>query len=549
MEVLDDIKSAKEIVNALLKARKMFRMYPESNPMYARILDDTYGKFKEYLDFKEAFVIKIKQNEIYCDSNQIYASSQKEDNLALFLFKDGLREITFKQGFSRGELEDFLRIITVDYERMLLDDDVVTMLWEKDLPNIKYVVDETFLMDEEENYEEKATAEIKEKSAGVDEISRAYSDAFSEENAREISVVPLTDKDLQVLVKEIEADSNENKLKKLISIMFEILYQAETKSDYEDVVYFLKGAIEFSLRHGDLESAVNILKKTVEFAGSSSAEDSMKKYLSLVTAFASSETAVKLLEEVLDSGIEVEENIFNEYIKFLDKSAIQPFIAILGDLKTIPGRKAVINALVTLGSKDIPSIAKGLYDTRWYVVRNVIYILGKIGDRRAADYLVKNVNHSDVRVRKEVVKALGDIGSQNVLLTLKQCLEDSDVQIRTSAARSIGNVSSVAAKNIILQTISDKSFMAKDFSEKKEFYEVLSKWKDKDVIEFLLKTLAKKSFFRKKLNDENRACAAYALGLTGSKDSLPVLRELANSKNLQLREYAGNAAKRIEYGK
>lgn len=549
MEVLDDIKSAKEIVNALLKARKMFRMYPESNPMYARILDDTYSKFKDYLDFKEAFTLKIKQNELYCDSGQVYSNSQREDNLALFLFKDGLREITFKKDFSRGELEDFLKIITVNYEKMLLDDDIVTMLWEKDLPNIKYVVDETFLTDEEENYEEKATAEIKEKTASFDEITRAYSDAFSEEGVNEISIVPLTDKDLQVLVKEIEADSNENKIKKLIIIIFEILYQAETKSDFEDVVYFLKGAIEFSLRHGDLESAVNIMKKVSEFTEGSSVPDTMKKYLGLVAAFASSESAIKLLGEFLDSGVDINENIANEYVKFLDKSAIQPFISILGDLKTIPGRKTAINALVILGSKDIPSIAKGLYDTRWYVVRNVIYILGKIGDKRAADYLVKNVNHSDVRVRKEVVKALGDIGSQNVLVTLKQCLEDSDVQIRTSAARSIGNFSSVTAKNIILQTISDKSFIGKDFNEKKEFYEVLSRWKDKDVIEFLLKALAKKSFFRRKLNDENRACASYALGIMGSREGLPILKELANSKNLQLREHAGNAVKRIEYGK
>lgn len=549
MDVLDDIKSAKEIVNALLKARKMFRMYPESNPMYARILDDTYSKFKDYLDFKESFTLKIKQNELYCDSGQVYSNSQREDNLALFLFKDGLREITFKKDFSRGELEDFLKIITVDYERMLLDDDIVTMLWEKDLPNIKYVVDETFLTDDEENYEEKATTEIKEKTASFDEITRAYSDAFSEEGVNEISIVPLTDKDLQVLVKEIEADSNENKIKKLILIIFEILYQAETKSDYEDVVYFLKGAVEFSLRHGDLESAVNIMKKVSEFTEGSSVPDTMKKYLSLVAAFASSENAIKLLGEFLDSGVDINENIANEYVKFLDKSAIQPFISILGDLKTIPGRKIAINALVILGSKDIPAIAKGLYDTRWYVVRNVIFILGKIGDKRAADYLVKNVNHSDVRVRKEVVKALGDIGSQNVLLTLKQCLEDSDVQIRTSAARSIGSVSSVAAKNIILQAISDKSFIGKDFNEKKEFYEVLSRWKDNDVIEFLLKALAKKSFFRRKLNDENRACASYALGIMGSREGLPILKELANSKNLQLREHAGNAAKRIEYGK
>ncbi|MDP2278860.1 MAG: hypothetical protein Q8K51_11610, partial [Nitrospirota bacterium] len=116
MELLDDIKAAKDVVQALLKSKKTFRMYPETNPMYANTIEDTHAKFRNFFDYRDELTFKIKQNELFCDSEQIYHNPQKEDNIALFFFKDGLREITFKKGFSVKELEDFLKILTVDYD-------------------------------------------------------------------------------------------------------------------------------------------------------------------------------------------------------------------------------------------------------------------------------------------------------------------------------------------------------------------------------------------------------------------------------------------------
>jgi len=112
----------------------------------------------------------------------------------------------------------------------------------------------------------------------------------------------------------------------------------------------------------------------------------------------------------------------------------------------------------------------------------------------------------------------------------------------------VGSIRSAAAKSIILQRMADKNFNKNDFNEKKEFYEVLSHWKDNDVIEFLMNTLKKKAFFGRAVNDENRACAAYCCGLMGCKEALPLLYKIRDSQNKLLREYAYTAIKRIEYG-
>ena len=546
MELLDDIKAAKEVVQSLLKAKKSFRMYPDTNPMYAKTIEDTNAKFRNFFDYRDELTFKIKQNELFCDSEQIYYNSQKEDNIALFFFKDGLREITFKKGFSVKELEDFLKILTVDYDREVLDDDVVTLLWERDFQNLKYVVDDAFLT-EEEDYESEAVREIKDKTPGADELTRAYEDSFNEEAVTDAVIVPLTDKDLHIVVKEIDKDA-QDKTGKLITIIFEMFYQAENKSEYEDVVHFLNSIIEFSITHGELETALNILRKTRGVIDAQPLPDDARKSLNMVFSFLGFDATIKLLGELLDSGIEINEKLWDEYVAFLDKNAIQPFITILGELKSIPARKNVINALISLGRKDMQSLAKGLSDSRWYVVRNIIYILGKIGDKAAVEHLLKTVHHGDIRVRKEGIKALGELGAPGVFPALRECFNDPEAQIRTAAARALGNIRSTTAKSIILQRMTNADFTKTEFSEKKEFYEVLSKWKDNDVVEFLMKTFKKKTFFKSALNDENRACAAYCLGLMGNKDALPLLHKAKESKNKLLREYVYSAIKRIEYG-
>ena len=548
MEPFEEIREAKDILQGLIKAKKTLRMYPQNNPIYVKTLEESYAKFDEFFGYKDNFVLKIKHNSISYDSEQIYVNAEKEDNLALFFFKDGLRELTFKKGLGREELEEFLRIISLDFDRDAIDDDIVTLLWEKDFQNIQYIVDEAVLVDvDEEDYETKAEEEVKEKVSDVDDLLRAYAEGFKEEDVKGISVVPIADKDLQMLARELEKDAS-GKVEKLANILFEIVYQSEGKADYEDTFVFLKDAVHFSMKHGDIHTVVNVMNRAKELPEDELLPEDAKRYVRTLLLYPGSEEIIGLLAELLDSGVEIEEKIYEEFVKFLDKNAISPLVKCLGELKTIHARKSVIEALILVGRKDIQALARGLDDHRWFVVRNIIYVLRKIGDKRAIEYLLRTVRHGDIRVRKEVIRALGELGGREVVQTLRECLDDADVEVRIASAKAFGNIGAEVSKKILLEKISDKAFKERDFEEKREFFEVLSRWKDAETFDFLMKALKRKSFFGRARNYENRACAAFCLGLLGNKDALPVLYKHKNSNNKLLREFSYTAIKRIEHG-
>ncbi|HLA00976.1 MAG TPA: HEAT repeat domain-containing protein [Thermodesulfovibrionales bacterium] len=549
MEISEDTRLARDILQNIIKSKKTLRMYPQNNPVYVKALEDLYARFGDFFHFKGDLTFKINQHSIFHDSEEIYQNPEKDDNIALFFFKDGLRELTFRQGLLLEELESFMKIIAMDFDREAVDDDVVTLFWEGDFQNIYYVVDDTFLLDADgEEYEERAVTAAKQQVSDIDGLMKAYVEEFSEEDIKDVSVIPFSDKDLQNLMKELEHDSS-NKIDKLTTILFEMFYHAEEMSAIlEDTLKFFRETITFSLKEGNINTVIQIMKRAKEILEDPLSTEGMKKHIRMLLLYPGSDDALGTLGEVLDSNLIIQDEIFTLYIELLDRKAIMPLVKILGDIQTLRGRKKVMDALVFLGRQDIKTLASALNDQRWHVVRNIISILRKIRDKGSVEYLLKAMRTEDTRVKKEVIKALADLGGQEVIRPLKEHLSDPDAGVRIESARALGTIGSIASKKILLEKISDKMFKEKDIEEKKVFYEILSKWKDEEVFDFLIGTLKKGSFLWWDKNYEEKACAAFCLGLLGNKDALPYLQKYNDSKNQLLREFSQSAIRKLEYG-
>jgi len=70
-------------------------------------------------------------------------------------------------------------------------------------------------------------------------------------------------------------------------------------------------------------------------------------------------------------------------------------------------RRALAEAIAELCRNDPERLAPWLADPRWYVVRNIVHILGWIGGERTIGLLETAMRHPEPRVRQEVIAALG----------------------------------------------------------------------------------------------------------------------------------------------
>lgn len=545
MNDMEESRLIKNLIEVSVKAKKFVRAYPENNPIYIKTINNTFKKFTEALNYTGDIALHIKQYEILFHDKQVYRNPERHDNLSLLFFKDGLRDLTFKKGLTMEELEAFLRVISLD-EKELIDDDIVTLLWEKDFRHIKYVVDDTVL-EEDKEYEIAATKTLLEQTTPADEIQRAYSDAFKITDVKVAEVESLTESDFRNFMTEFERDS-ENKLYRAVNIIFELYHQARDMDDLEDVTSLMESIIEFSVKNADLESVVDVLKKIKAVMGDEHTYPGANAFLKKAIDYAGSPGIISAIGLVMDSGQGFDEDVLDEFVRHLNKNAVQSFIDILGELRNIRSRRVVIHMLSILGRNNIEVLLKNLHDTRWYLVRNIVYIIRLIGAKEAAGHLVKALKHdADIRVKKEIIKTLGEIKTSHAVSVIKECIKSPEREIRLAAIRVIRHIRAADIKQILMQQISQDDFTDKDYEEKKEFVRALSLWKEDDVIELMMNILKrKKTFFKRNKNYESMACAAYALGLIGDKKNLPLLRRYADLGNAFLKEHAQDAIRRLE---
>jgi HEAT repeat protein len=254
---------------------------------------------------------------------------------------------------------------------------------------------------------------------------------------------------------------------------------------------------------------------------------------------------------MLESSKEFNEEALQEYAGHLGGESLYSFIALLECLENIHARRIVNNVLIRLGKQNVRPLCDRLKDPTWYVVRNIVYILRNIGDNSVLDEILTVAGHDHPRVRLEVVKALHDFKSVRALQALKEFLDDSDSTVRLSSIAVIGAMAkantggSLFARDAVIAKIKEKGFEERDFKEKKSFFETLALLHDRTADENMIDILKKKSIFGGRKIVENRACAAYYLGLAKCREALPLLEKLRGSSDALLREHAAAAIRRI----
>ncbi|MBL7032319.1 MAG: HEAT repeat domain-containing protein [Nitrospira sp.] len=530
-----EIALAKDIIEGILKAKKQAKMYPANNPVHINASAAIFAKFNSFFELHSSISFKVKMNALLYKDEQVYVKAVKENNLAFFFFRDGIREISFLKGIEQAELEEFINILNIDFEKDAPDDDIVTMLWDRDFKNIKYFVDQEFLGDQEIYCEDIISDE---------KIRSAYQDSLTNETEKAVIQIQITESDTRYLTDEIKKQ-NKPKLEKTITILFESLYRTVDPDNIKEIICILKDMLHYCIQKSDFRRASSIMKTTKNIIEDEIYGRESIKGLQTVYDEINSESFIGKMEKPLDNTSDMNREDFIAFTGYMDDSSIIFFINLLRKLQTIKARHLVIDMLVILGHHNIKAIAKGLGDSRWYVVRNVALILGQIADPDAVGYLTKILSHSDYRVRKEAVIAIGRMRSSDTIKYLVNTLNDDNKSVRIATARALGNIKTGDVKKLIFATLSGKGFSAKEFSEKKEFYKVIARWQDREVREFLVKMLNKKTVFKRTEYYESRACAAYALGIINDKDSIEPLEKASRSQDRVLREFAIAALKKL----
>ena len=177
-----------------------------------------------------------------------------------------------------------------------------------------------------------------------------------------------------------------------------------------------------------------------------------------------------------------------------------------------------------------------LGDSRWYVIRNIVYVLGRIAHQGVERALDRALHHEDVRVRKEAVRALGNIESPTARAYLVSAFRDLDAGVRIQAAMTLALKRDDRAAQSILGVVSGPEFSRRDSNERAAFFEALGRCGSDALLPRLESMLTRGGLFRSGGSDEERLHAALALAWLGTPASIAVLEREMGSKRDMVRK-------------
>ena len=561
-EVEEIFLHARDLMNIFVKTIKAFRIFPPENPSLVGFRELLFRKFQFFLKRYHVFSFKIGEYEFSFNNRVMYENKELKGSLAFFLYKDGLREFRFLEGLEEWEIQGFLDVIKRGDQVNKQEDDLVTMIWERDFVHISYQATDEYLEDTAvtipENIEQFRKNLIFEPLAH--QIDPDYLD---EETGEEVNyyeamnraasppsvamnrdVYFLTPQELEGLRKEVETETSPTFLFNIIDILFEIMALEKKPEPYQDAVTVLNKLLDALLTLGEFQKATDLLSRVFIIIKTYSLQEWQLKAIQDLAESAGNPERIERIGKVLDrrEGVRLDE--VRGYLKLLKPNSIQPLMKVLGDLGNPKARRTVCDAVCEIGKDQMDQILPFLEDRRWYLVRNVVYILGRIGKEPAIPSVQKALGHREMRVRREAVQALGFIGGSKAFHLLIKSLQDADVRIRCAAALNLGKVGRKSSLPYLLEVIQAKEFTGREAAEKKAFFDAVGLAGSNDPIPLLKKLLMKKAWFRRKKVDELRQGAASALALIASREARVALEQGQESNNASIRKACQQALRR-----
>ncbi len=553
VETDEELIVARDLTSAFIKAIKAFRFYPPENPTLKGFRDQLLKKFQFFLNKYQSFVIQIGEYDLSFKGKILYENRDVKTSLAFLLYRDGLREIRFVKGLEEWEVQGIIDILKQGESINQLEDDIVTLMWEKDFVHISFLATDEFLEETPviipdnvdqfrknlvfkplaHHVEVELTEEGSEEGIDLDEIlSKVIEEPPPFVSDR--SVYFLTSDEVEGLRKDVEAEIDPIFVFNIMDILFEILALEKEREPYHDAVNILIKILDAFLTLGEFTKATDLLKRVYITLKTYELQDWQIENIRKVIVEAGEEVRIERVGKVLERE-EVRLEEVNAYLMLLQKNSIKPLIKLLGELKNSKARRIFCDALSDIGKNSIELFTPFIDDRRWYLVRNITYILGRIGKEQSFPYIQKVFNHEENRVRREAVQALGLIGGPKAIGLLVRALTDNDVRIRCMAAINLGKVGKKAGLIPLLEVVQSKDFYKREPAEIKAFFNAIGMVGSNEAIPVLQQLLERKSWFGRGKTDEIRMGAANALATVGTPDAKAILEEGKNSKDETIR--------------
>jgi hypothetical protein len=341
-------------------------------------------------------------------------------------------------------------------------------------------------------------------------------------------------------------DEEKQKLKALIenqsveqncaAIIFEMLHSQCDAEQEESIQQNLLDLSRYFLDIGDFTNLRKIHNNWSKYlySGNSSASIFTEKVLS-------NHAQLTFMSEVLDGidlwGEEKHQEIA-DYVVAVGEPYSELVIDYLGLAPKWSERQLWMQILEGIGGDAQRIIVRSLNDERWYLVRNLLIILGKDLDPHSIKVIHQLVGHPHPKVRLEVMRNLFSCNPATANRQLLKELQSEDAEARLSAIQIADLSRDPSVLSILHKNLNSIPESETELEIKIQIVRTLTRIGNKDSLPFLRRILQKQGLLVSRRIKQLQTEILQNLALFPGASAEKLLNELTNGKHKQLAKLA-----------
>jgi HEAT repeat protein len=548
--------AVEELMQVLVKALRAHQLYLPNNPVYQRAIENLRAAFRPVWEAQDELVLDVYENELRWEGHVVYSQPSRSESFAWVFFKDGVRSVTLLTGVEQDEI---LGLLDVMHRARTLqpedNDDLLTLLWEKDFQRIRYVFQE--LASSEVGGMQLPSPDEVATSAGA---PRYVSSAVEEEAPPQPGIVRaedfdstlyfLDEKEINHLREEVNREYEQDLRRNVLAMLFDVLELQPYPTVRAELISILESFLPYLLGAGDFLSVAYVLREVravLERARELQPEH-RKALEDLPGRLSQPEALAQLLQSLDEAAAHPSAEELGELFGELRPEALPTMLAWLPRVSNQRVKVVLEQALQRLGAAHVPDLVGAIAGADAVVALEAVKLAGRLKLQQAVPAMAQSLGHEETAIRVAAVQALSDFATPAALQGLERALDDPDREVRLTAVRVLMQHRHRGALAKVTAAVQGKSVRAADLTEKMAFFEAYGSLVGEQGVAGLDALLNSGGFLRRKEAPETRACAALALGRIGTPSARDALERASGSKEALVRNAVSRALRGLPAG-
>jgi HEAT repeat protein len=544
----------------LSKALRAHQLYDENNPVYQRFVSQLAEALRGLWGEMDRLHVHVEEDRLLWMGEPVYQSSSRTDSLAFLLYKDGIRDITFHEGLEDHELPDLLTVLNRARDLRPEGDDLLTVLWEKDLQYFTYsyidlLAEGIDLPSAGEGYggafQDIVTAELE---VGPEDLA-ALQDGSDQSQETGVGASVLSAEDfnptlysldpleMQRVQGEIELEMKRDLRGDVLAALFDRVEEPRFPQRQREILEVFRILLPNFLSRGALRAAGSIIEEIARLRAAETALAPDERALAdeILDELSGSASIGELVQALEDGTIAPDPVELASLLRHLRAGALKPLLRGAEGAEDRRIKGIIQEAVRSIGRNSLEALMDCLASDDAVVVVGACSLAGKLRLVEAAPILANLMRHDSPAVRLAALEASVEMKASTSAGALQKALTDPDRAVRIAAARGLGELRYRPAAGAFRDVMEGKAIRAADVSEQIAFFESYGRIQDPEGVRFLDGLLNGRGFLGRKESGEIRACAALGLGKIGSPEAMAALEKAQGEQDPVVRSAVNRA--------